>query len=113
MDNTDLSKHFWLMKEAEAIKKDLANIDEQYISSDDETLIKARKDLLNETLAKAAREVLKIEEYLDCIEDAETRVLLRLRYVSRMTWEAIGAQIFMSPSGALRKCMRFVKDYQK
>ena len=107
MDNADLSKHFWLMKEIEAIKKDLVNIDEQYITSDNENLIARRKDLLNKMLINATEEVLKIEEYLDSIEDVQMRLLLRLRYVSTMTWEAIGKEIYMSPSGALRKCMRY------
>jgi len=110
MDDAGLSKYFWLMKEAETIKKDLANNYEQYITHENKGLMEEREDLLNKTMLKAAQEVLKIEEYLEKIEDVEMRVLLRLRYVSRMTWEAIGAEIYMSPSGALRKCMRFLNN---
>ena len=108
MNDACLSKYFWLMKEIEAIKKDLAKPQAQYITPDSGMLVKEREDLLNKALIKAAQEVIKIEEYLDSIEDVEMRVLLRLRYVLRMTWEAIGAEIYMSPSGALRKCMRFL-----
>ena len=110
MDDANLSKHFWLMKEIAALKKDLAATDEQYITPDNKSLIDERKCLLNNMLEKAALEVLKIEKYLDSIEDVQMRVLLRLRYVSRMTWEAIGKEIYMSPSGALRKCMRYFEN---
>jgi len=102
--DADLSKYFWLAKEVEMIEKELN------ITYANDELEKARRNLLNKKMKEAARELLAIEEFLDNLDDPEMRLILRLRYCLRMTWEAIGDEIFMSPSGALRKCKRFLKQ---
>lgn len=104
MTDADLSKYFWLAKEVEMIEKELN------ITYANDELEKARRNLLNKKMKEAARELLAIEEFLDNLDDPEMRLILRLRYCLRMTWEAIGDEIFMSPSGALRKCKRFLKQ---
>ena len=103
MTETDLSKYFWLVKEIETIEKEL---NDTYANDE---LTKAREIILNKNMKTAARELLAIEEFLENLDDPEMRLIFRLRYCLRMTWEAIGDEIFMSPSGALRKCKRFLK----
>jgi len=105
----DLSKYFWLAKEIEALEKELGSGRAAHYTMDENIEItKQREKILSNKMSEAARELLHIEEYLNEIKDPEIRLILRLRYCMRMTWEAIGDEIFMSPSGALRKCMRFL-----
>jgi len=105
---SDLSKYFWLAKEIEALEKELGSNRARYIMDENKEINKQREKILSNKMNEAARELLCIEEYLNEIDDPEIRLILRLRYCMRMTWEAIGDEIFMSPSGALRKCMRFL-----
>ena len=102
MTDTDLSKYFWLAKEIEAMEKEL------YATYSDGNFEKERKKILGTKIKEASLELLTIEEFLDNLDDPEMRLILRLRYCMRMTWEDIGNEIFMSPSGALRKCKRFL-----
>ena len=104
MTDADLSKYFWLTKEIEFIEKELSST---YATDGSEI---PRRKALNKKKREAAQELLAIEEFLDNLDDPEMRIILRLRYCLRMTWEAIGDEIYMSPSGALRKCKRFLKD---
>ena len=104
MTDADLNKYFWLTKEIEFIEKELNST----YSTDASEI--ARRKSLNKKKREAAQELLAIEEFLDNLDDPEMRVILRLRYCLRMTWDAIGDEIYMSPSGALRKCRRFLKN---
>ena len=108
MTESDLSKYFWLAKEIEALEKELSYNRTHYIMDENIEITKQRERILSNKMSEASRELLNIEEYLNKIDDPEIRLILRLRYCMRMTWEAIGDEIFMSPSGALRKCMRFL-----
>ena len=109
MTESQLNKYFWLVKEIEAIELELSYNEMDYQTGEIREIVKQRENILNKKMAEAARELLNIEEYLDKLEDPEMRLLLRMRYCLRMTWEAIGDEIFMSPSGALRKCRKFLK----
>ena len=103
MTEADLSKYFWLAKEIEAIEKEL---EATYTNIE----VAGRRELiLKEKMKDAAKELLIIEDFLDGLDDPEMRLIFRMRYCLRMTWEAIGSEIYMSPSGALRKCKRFLK----
>ena len=104
MTDAELSKYFWLAKEIEIIENELNT---KYIEDDSNSL---RKQSLIKKKKEAALELLAIEDFLDNLDDPEMRIIFRLRYCLRMTWEAIGEEIFMSPSGALRKCRRFFKN---
>jgi len=104
LTDAELSKYFWLAKEIEIIEHELNT---KYIEDSSSDL---RKQSLIKKKKKAALELLAIEDFLDNLDDPEMRIILRLRYCLRMTWEAIGDEIFMSASGVLRKCRRFFKN---
>ena len=110
MTESELSKYFWLAKEIEAIEIELSNSEIDYANPEIRKIAKQREVILNKKMSEAAVELLNIEKYLDELDDPEMRLLLRMRYCLRMTWEAIGEEIFMSPSGALRKCRKFLKN---
>lgn len=47
--------------------------------------------------------VKRVNEYIDTIPDADTRIILRCRYINNMTWDAIEQDFGISISTAHRK----------
>lgn len=52
----------------------------------------------------------RIEKYIDAVEDAELRIILRLRCINNMFWEDIGTEIGMDRRTASRKYYKFIKS---
>ena len=65
--------------------------------------------LLNLALAKAEIEKNKLERFIAGIDDAEMRLIIRLRHINSLTWEEIGSEIHMTRTGAYKKYRRFLK----
>ena len=106
MTEADLSKYFWLVKEIETMEKELND------TYEDDELTKTRKVILDKKMKTAARELLTIEDFLESLEDPEMRLIFRLRYCLRMTWEAIGCEVHMHHTTVLRKHRAFLKAAQ-
>lgn len=51
----------------------------------------------------------KIERYIETIEDAEIRLIIRLRAINNMRWEDIGAELGMDRRTAARKYYNYLK----
>lgn len=51
----------------------------------------------------------KVERYIDTIDDAETRLIVRLRAINNMRWEDIGDELGMDRRTASRKYYNFLK----
>lgn len=51
----------------------------------------------------------KMEEFLASIEDAELKIIIRLRAVNNMKWEEIGEELGMDRRTASRKFYKFFK----
>ena len=51
----------------------------------------------------------EVEHYLDAVEDARLRTMLRLRYVDGYTWTDVGMRIGMTGDG----CRMFIERYFK
>lgn len=121
---------YYIIKEIEVIKKDLAELRMKnpykeniitdmprgggkntdltgYVSD-----IMELEDMLNYALRRLQRERRKFEEFLDTVEDAEMRLILRLRCINNMRWEDIGAELHMDRRTASRKFYRFFKDLE-
>ena len=61
-------------------------------------------------LRRIQRERARLEGYIGSIEDAEIRLIVRLRHVNGMTWEGIGDEISMDRRTVSRKYYRYLKD---
>ncbi|MDR2899128.1 MAG: DUF1492 domain-containing protein [Clostridiales bacterium] len=111
MSDYELSKYYLLSKEIDILENEIAlelGRAEEYISNNE--ILSVLESYVNKLKTKkheAYTAKLKIEEFMDSVDDPEIRVILRLRYVKMMTWEQIGEEIYMSSSGAFRKCKRF------
>lgn len=68
------------------------------------------EDLINYSLRKLQYERKKIEEFLDSVEDADLRLIMRLRAVNNMKWEDIGQEVNMSRRTVCRKFFGYFKS---
>lgn len=68
------------------------------------------EDLLNYSLKKLQKERGRVEKFLISIEDAEMRLIMRLRAVNNMKWEEIGQEVGMERTTVSKK---FYKYFQK
>lgn len=64
---------------------------------------KQLEDMLNYSLQKLQKKRLEIEEFINGIEDNETRLIARLRCINNMEWMNIGAELGMDRRTASRK----------
>ena len=66
-------------------------------------LIEKYEKKLEYAKEKALKEVLKIEEYIYNIQDAETRLIFRYRYIEFKSWDDIVKIMYLSNDTVFRK----------
>ena len=104
MTDKELSKYYWLKKEVEDLQeriitygvgvgsvqaKDLNVESTPKLESLQERIVQL-KDLWIEKRIAALEEYIKIECYINHIEDAEIRLIARYRYLDCKNWNEIG-----------------------
>lgn len=65
------------------------------------------EDELNYALRKLQYERRKIERFISEIEDAEIRLIVRLRCINNMNWESIGREIGVERTTVSKKFYKF------
>jgi hypothetical protein len=65
---------------------------------------------LNQKIAKYTEELVRIENIIETIGDAEVRVIARMRFVQCMTWEEIGNKIHLDRTNCARKLKKYIKN---
>lgn len=83
----------------------------EHINPSDEYLVKRQEieDMINYALRKLQYERKKFEQFLNTVDDAEMRLILRLRCINNMRWEDIGEEIGTSRTTVSRKFYRYFK----
>ena len=127
MTAEEINSIYYINKEIEHIQKELYDLktknfyksniltgmpkgnSEHDIFSDYAEDIKTLEDMLHYNLKKLQMERKKMEEFLSSIEDAELRLIIRLRAVNNMNWESIGAKLGMDRRTASRKFYKFFR----
>lgn len=118
-----LNKLYWLKKEIEQIEMQIKELtllsamamngmpSGNSVSSPVEKfydrLEKLRKKLqakLNEYITEKER----IEDYIENIEDAEIRVIARMRFVDNLDFQTIGNEMYMDRTTAYRKLKNYI-----
>lgn len=81
----------------------------EHTNPTDKWLIKEQQltDMLRYSLDQLQQKTIEFEKFLKAVEDAETRVILRLRCINNMSWEEIGDNLGMDRRTASRKFNRF------
>lgn len=67
------------------------------------------KDMIDLKIKELFRVRRKIELYINTIDDAEMRLIVRLRAINNMRWEDIGVELGMDRRTASRKYYSFIK----
>ena len=123
------SQIYYIQKEIKYIQKQLADLEAErkyykptilsdmpkgkgeYRNITDDFLERQQEleDMLKYSLKNLQAERKKFEEFLNTVEDAEMRLILRLRCINNMHWEDIGAAVGMDRRTASRKFYGFFK----
>lgn len=69
-------------------------------------------DMLNYSLCRLQEKRATIQQFIEEIEDNETRLIVRLRCINNMDWQQIGAELGMDRTTASKKFYNFL-DEQK
>lgn len=60
-------------------------------------------------LKRIQRERARLEDYIGSIENAEIRLIMRLRHINCMTWEQIGDELHMDRTTISKKYNNYMK----
>lgn len=66
-------------------------------------LIEKYEKKLDDAINKSLIELMKIETFIQSIENVETRMIFRYRYIDLMEWEDIANKMFISRANLFRK----------
>ena len=120
MTKEELSKYYYLKKEIKQIEERIKEIDDTFLSANRINGMRYEKRLSNpqeqrmiliekydKRLEKkkdeALKELMKIENFIDSINDPEIRMIFRYRYIELMEWNKIVMLVHMSERTVYRK----------
>ena len=127
MTKEELSKLGSIQKEIELIKRELNSITEEYVTDKvtgsmvehpyiftsfkicgyDSSKVKRLERKLKRKLDELMDERARIEEYIESIDNATIRMILRLRHINGLRWNQIGNELGYSE----RQCRRVYKKF--
>lgn len=124
MNEKELSKYYFLKKEVEDLEQRIiefgsgvkaTSIKDVSVSSSHKTKsIQETKvelvGLLTEKRISALEQYLAIERYIEDVEDAEIRNIMRYRYLDLMKWEEIGSKLFQDRTSVAKKVRKYIKE---
>jgi len=124
MSEKELSKYFYLKKEVEDLEnriKEFGNgvrsmqIKDVQVSSShkNKSIQETKVELvgrLTEKRISALEQYLEIERYIEDVDDAEIRNIMRYRYLDLMKWEDIGEKMFQDRTSVAKKVRKYIKE---
>ena len=120
MTKEELSRYYYLKKEIKQIEERIKEIDDTFLSANRINGMRYEKRLSNpqeqrmiliekydkrleEKKDEALKELMKIEDFIDSINDPEIRMIFRYRYIELMEWNKIVMLVHMSERTVFRK----------
>lgn len=120
MTKEELSRYYYLKKEIKQIEERIKEIDDTFLSANRINGMRYEKRLSNpqeqrmiliekydkrleEKKDEALKELMKIENFIDSINDPEIRMIFRYRYIELMEWNKIAMLVNMSERTVYRK----------
>ena len=142
MTKNDLNEYFWLNHEIKRQKSRLKRLEEKLkhsgevvgdsvqkyyngkahpykIEGIDETdtklplMIVTLKQEIELNIENAEKMAVEIEQFIQSVEQAKLRELLRSRFIDCMDWERVGAANFIAPDHARKIVMKFFAEQRK
>lgn len=122
MTEKELGRYFWLKKEVKHLENELeefgdgvsaTSFEEKIGSSGINTSIQEKRAILIEKLINARltalEEYIKIETYINKVEDTEIRSIMVLRFQELKNWEQIGDELHMERTTVSKKLRRYLR----
>ena len=126
MTKEKLSKYYYLKQEIKQIEDKIKEIDstfmraslincekfERKLSNPQEKrmiLIEKYEQKLEIAINKSIEELIKIEEFINSIEDPENRMIFRYRYIELKSWNEISSLIHISRSAIFERHNKILK----
>lgn len=126
MTKEELSKYYYLKQEIKQIEDKIKEIDstfmraslincekfERKLSNHQEKrmiLIEKYEQKLEIAINKSIEELIKIEEFINSIEDPENRMIFRYRYIELKSWNEISSLIHISRSAIFERHNKILK----
>ncbi|MGN1323069.1 MAG: DUF1492 domain-containing protein [Bacilli bacterium] len=126
MTKEELSKYYYLKQEIKQIEDKIEEIDstfmraslincekfERKLSNPQEKrmiLIEKYEQKLEIAINKSIEELIKIEEFINSIEDPENRMIFRYRYIELKSWNEISSLIHISRSAIFERHNKILK----
>lgn len=126
MTKEELSKYYYLKQEIKQIEDKIKEIDstfmraslincekfERRLSNPQEKrmiLIEKYEQKLEIAINKSIEELIKIEEFINSIEDPENRMIFRYRYIELKSWNEISSLIHISRSAIFERHNKILK----
>ena len=124
MNEKELNRYYYLKKEVEDLEERIEtydvgvssvrvkelNVDSSPQFSSIQEKVVELKDKWMQKRVEALEEYIKIESFIDRVDDAEIRVLLRYRYLDLLSWEQIGEKVFMDRTSVSKKTRKFLNN---
>lgn len=120
-----LNKLYYLKKEIEEIRWEIENLPEISASqmsgmprsgevSNPIYSLMLKKDKLVERLNRKVErymdELIRIEDIIEQIDNAEIRLMARMRFIKCMKWEEIGEEVHLDRSVCSRKVKKYIAN---
>ena len=122
MTEKELSRYFYLKKEVKTLENQLeefgdgvsaTSYEEKIGHSGINTSIQEKRAILIEKLINARltalEEYIKIETYINKVEDTEIRSIMVLRFQELKNWEQIGDELHMERTTVSKKLRRYLR----
>ncbi|MGN1379973.1 MAG: DUF1492 domain-containing protein [Bacilli bacterium] len=126
MTKEELSKYYYFKQEIKQIEDKIKEIDstfmraslincekfERKLSNPQEKrmiLIEKYEQKLEIAINKSIEELIKIEEFINSIEDPENRMIFRYRYIELKSWNEISSLIHISRSAIFERHNKILK----
>lgn len=126
MTKEELSKYYYFKQEIKQIEDKIKEIDstfmraslincekfERKLSNPQEKrmiLIEKYEQKLEIAINKSIEELIKIEEFINSIEDPENRMIFKYRYIELKSWNEISSLIHISRSAIFERHNKILK----
>lgn len=122
MSEKELSKYYWLKKEINDLENRLlefgdgisaTSIANEIKGSPEHISIQEKRAILVEKLfnarLSALEEYIKIESYIEKVDDVEIRQIMRYRFLDLLSWNEIGAEMLYDRTTISKKLRAYLK----
>lgn len=123
MSEKDLTSYYKLRKEVEDLEnrikefgygvgsipiKDIITSSSNEYASIQEKVARL-KELYAERRVSAIEEYLKIESYINNVDDPEIRLIMRYRFLDLLSWEKVGEKTYQDRTSVSKKLRNYLK----